>query len=222
MYSRYKAEPKIYAEQVALYNSLNKNYRETKRFSDVPRARSPIDIMNIYHNFSYISRAVHNGTVGPTLIFYEADAKNYMPYEYSSAIRFDKASKAFDRYYVKGLSAQEKTGIWTSGKETEFLFYLSSTDSNLNLSFNVSPLVGESLPAQNVEIIANNESLGTLEIGQAGTYDITIPNSILAGDSLDLKFLLHTAISPKDLQINDDSRVLSLFFYAMSIGEIQS
>jgi len=219
IYDRFKAEPTRYTEQVAFYNSLADNYAETKCFSAVPRSSSRIDLVNIYYNISYIIREKIHGIVGPTLIFYETDINNFIPYTFSSPIYFNDANKSYDRYYIRGLAGQEKSGIWTSGKETEFLFFLPNSEKNLNLSLNVSPFVEINLSAQIIEIVANGESLGTLEIKEKGTYDIIIPNGIIDKNRLNLKFLLYTAASPKELQISDDERILGLFFYEMSISE---
>ena len=219
MYDRFKGEPTRYTEQVSFYNSLDDNYIETKRFSGVSRSSSRIEIANIYDNISYIIRAQNHGTLGSTLIFYKTTPQNYVPYTFSSTVYFDDENKSYDRYYMTGLSRQEENGIWTQGKETEFLFYLPESEKDLTLSLNICPLVGENLSAQIIEIEVNGESVGTLEISEEGVYDIIIPNGILDVNRLNLKFLLHTATSPKELQINEDERILSLFFYEMSIRE---
>jgi len=219
MYSRFKREPMRYTEQVSFYNSLNDNYIETKRFGEVSRSSSGIEIANIYYNIRYIMRAQNQGILGPALIFYEAAPQNYVPYTFSSTVYFDDANKSYDRYYMTGLSRQEESGIWTQGNETEFLFYLSDSEKDLTLSLNICPFVGADLSAQVIEIVANGESVGTLEISEEGVYDIIIPKGILDDNRLNLKFLLHTATSPKELQINEDERIFSLFFYEMSIRE---
>ena len=219
IYSRFKKEPTKYAEEVSFYNSLDDNYIEMKRFSGISRSSSRIEIANIYYNISYIIRAQNHGTLGSTLIFYETAPQNYVPYTFSSTVYFDDANKSYDRYYITGLSGQEESGIWTQGKETEFLFYLSDSEKDLTLSLNICPFVGGNLSSQVIEIVANGESIGTLEISEEGVYDIIIPKGIIDENRLNLKFLLHTATSPKELQINEDERILSLFFYEMSIRE---
>ena len=219
MYDRFKREPTRDTEQVALYDSLDNNYIETKNFSEISHSSSGIEIANIYYNIRYIIRAQNHGTLGPALIFYETAPQNYVPYTFSSTVYFDDANKSYDSYYITGLSRQEENGIWTQGNETEFLFYLSDSEKDLTLSLNICPFVGADLSAQVIEIVANGESVGTLEIGEEGVYDIIIPKGILDDNRLNLKFLLHTATSPKELQINEDERILSLFFYEMSIRE---
>ena len=219
MYDRFKREPTRYTEQVSFYNSLDDNYIETKRFSEVSRSSSGIEIANIYYNIRFIMRAQIQGTLGPTLIFYKTSSQNYVPYAFSSTVYFDDENKSYDRYYMTGLSRQEESGIWTQGNETEFLFYLPESEKDLTLSLNICPLVGGNLSAQVIEIVANGVSVGTLEISEEGVYDIIMPKGILDDNRLNLKFLLHTATSPKELQISEDERILSLFFYEMSIHE---
>ena len=143
-------------------------------------------------------------------------------YTFASPIYFDTLNKSYEIYNIKGLSGQEETGVWTLGNEAEFQFNLPDSSNDLNLSFGAHPLIGESLSAQAVEIVANGNSLETMTISEAGTYNLTIPNSVITDNGLNLKFLLHTAVSPKELQINDDERILGLFFNEMSISEISS
>ena len=219
MYDRFKREPTRYTEQVSFYNSLDDNYIETKRFSGISRSSSRNEITNIYYNISYIIRAKNHGTLGPALIFYETAPQNYVPYTFSSTVYFDDANKSYDRYYITGLSEQEESGIWTQGNGTEFIFYLPDSEKDLTLSLNICPLVGDNLSAQIIEIVANGESIGTLEISEEGVYDIIIPKGIIDENRLNLKFLLYTATSPKELQVSKDERILSLFFYEMSIRE---
>jgi hypothetical protein len=233
MYGRYKAEPDRYSHMVALYDSLDNHYinrerfasiedqyAELRRFNDSPRGSSIIEVINIYHSIIHIIRAQNHGVAGPTLIFYEADSSNYIPYVFSNPIYFADEHKSYDRYYIRGLSTQEDRGVWTSGNETEFLFYLPDTHNDLKFTFDVTPLVGSRISSQIVEVVTNGQSLGSLTIKETGVHDVVIPNGIIEGNRLNLKLLLHTATSPKELKINDDERILALFFSEMSINEI--
>ena len=189
IFDRYKNEPLRYADQVAFYDSLNDNFTEIKRFDAIRRDTSPVDYTNIVNNVSYIKRAADHGMSGPTLIFYETSAENYSPYILSSTVYFDDANRTYERYYMKGLSDQEETGVWTSGSETRFLFHLTDPGSDLLLSFTVTPFTRGITGSQNVKVTANGESLGTIEISETGTYDVAIPKRVTNDNILDLRFL---------------------------------
>jgi len=219
MFERYRNEPERYADEVLFYDSLEEYYTEAMRFGDVPRASSMIDAINIANNISYISGVKDKGMAGPILIFYKAATENRTPYYFSSEILFSEGNTAYHRFLISGLSEQEESGVWTEGSETEFLFFLSETKRDLDLEFKVKPLTGGNLTAQTVEITANGVSLGKLEIRETGTYNVMIPNRTVSDKVLDLKFLLHTAVSPKELQIGEDDRTLGLFFYEMTVDE---
>ena len=220
MYERFKAEPQQYTEQIAFYNSLNDNYYETKRFTSITSKPSRFDIINIYNNINYVIQTKKHGTVGPTLIFYKAEPKNYIPYVFSSPIYFDDANKSFDRYYIRGLSGQEEHGVWTLGRETEFLFYLGDSYNDLKFSFYVSPLISADISTQVVDVVANGEFICAMEIKETGVYNVVIPNSAITDSRLEILFILPTATSPKELGINNDDRILSLFITEMSISEV--
>jgi len=145
-----------------------------------------------------------------------ADNHNVFPYEFSEIVYFDDLNKSYDRFYIRGLSWQEENGVWSEGKETEFLFYLPPTQNELRLLLDVAPF-----SVQKVELVANGVSLGVLEINEAGLHEITIPNETIIDNKLHLLFLLPNALSPKDLGINNDERELSLFFHELSISEKQ-
>jgi len=81
MYDRFKAEPERYEGQISFYNSLAENFTETKRFETISRNSSVLDIPNVFHSINYIIRVKNHGTVGFTLIFYEAAEGNYIPIE---------------------------------------------------------------------------------------------------------------------------------------------
>jgi 4-amino-4-deoxy-L-arabinose transferase-like glycosyltransferase len=73
MYDRFKAEPVRYSGQVAFYQFIDENLAEVASFYTIPRNSSIVEVINIYHNVSYIFRVKNHGMVGPTLIFYQVE-----------------------------------------------------------------------------------------------------------------------------------------------------
>jgi len=163
-------------------------------------------------------------------------------YELGTTIYFDEANSNYRGHVLDGLHLQEEAGVWTSGRISEFAFFVSgisrngqqvAKQSNLNdliFSFTAKPLVTPSylpLPpgharifAQQVEIIVNGRLLEVLNISRHGTYEVLIPSDfIIYNDRLHIMFHLPTATSPRVLGIDSgDGRLLALFFEEMRIG----
>ena len=220
MYARYKAESERYAGIVAFYDSLGADYIESKRFEPPAENRSIVEAVNLCYRVDEIVRTMDIGFVGSTLIFYKANESNYIKYPFSTPVYFDNERKSYDRYCINGLSTQEERGVWTNGTEAEFLFYLQDSDNDLSLEFTVTPLISDDLPSQIVEIVINDECIDTLYISETGEYNVIIPSCAVKDSKIRLQFLLHTATSPYELEINSDKRVLGLFFHDMSISEL--
>jgi len=134
---------------------------------------------------------------------------------FADLIHFDRENHAYDRFYLRGLSEQEETGVWSSGHRTEFMFCVPYSPNDLVFSFTAQPLTGYGLEVQWVEFEVNGTTLAVWEISQSGTYEILIPNSLFPDNSLHIAFILPTATTPKELRINEDERVLALFFEKM-------
>jgi hypothetical protein len=126
----------------------------------------------------------------------------------------------YSPFYRLGLSGQEPEGVWTLGKETIFNFTVlkSSVDKDLTLTFTVSPLVNDRLPAQKIYLFANGFPLGDMILSQEGIYKVMIPKDCIDMDRLEIKFQLPSATTPNELGINTDTRVLSLFFKELSLS----
>ena len=73
MFGRYRADPNRYADQIAVYDFVESNFIEIKRFEPETRSTSAVEILNIYHSIDYLIRAVNNGLTGNTLIFFEVN-----------------------------------------------------------------------------------------------------------------------------------------------------
>lgn len=91
IYSRYKKASEEFTKEAALYDSLEKHYTETQRFSEATGSDMEIsfsigfitdelvEVTNIWNNaVSIIDKSSH-GVTGFTLIFYKAGPHNYIP-----------------------------------------------------------------------------------------------------------------------------------------------
>jgi len=159
-------------------------------------------------------------------------------YELGSAVYFDETNANYHAHVLGGLSVQEKSGVWTLGNVSEFVFFLPDTadgerlQGDLTFSFTVEPLVSssttsiidydnpyEKLYMQKVEIAVNGELLDVMNIIRRGTYEVRIPSELITDDNrLHIVFRFPTATSPAALGIDiDDDRVLALFLEEMKI-----
>jgi len=78
MFDRILYAPDKFPGEVMFYRLLAENFTETKRFNVASRNKSPIDVVNIVYSIGYMARVIENGQTGPTLIFYETSAQNYI------------------------------------------------------------------------------------------------------------------------------------------------
>jgi hypothetical protein len=143
---------------------------------------------------------------------------NYAKYVLSSDLVFDSAANNYQPYYLRGLSIQEAQGVWSLGNETDFVFIMQEdARENLVLEFTAKPLIGGAVTHQSVEIMANGVSAERIEITEDTTYRVSIPVKLAGDGRLELQFMLPTATTPKALSLNNDERVLALFFRQMAI-----
>ena len=216
MYSRYKAEPERYRSQISLYNSLDRHYSLENTFISAKRDRSVVDILNIINSVSYINNVRELNFAGPDLLFYAVGEDNYVIYNLSDEILFDRQNRNYHRYYMSGLHSSEDEGAWTSGESVEFLVnidrYLDIND--VVLYFEVYPIV-----EQNVEVYINSQLIDTLKITEDNVYSVAIDSAVIESGDMHIRFIMDSVISPKELGISEDDRTLGLFFRRMWISE---
>jgi hypothetical protein len=68
-------------------------------------------------------------------------------------------------------------------------------------------------------VLANGQPIGRWEVGELGDFAAVIPAEIASrGGPLTLEFRMPRAVSPKELGLGDDPRVLALRWYELEIG----
>jgi hypothetical protein len=222
MYDRYKAEPERYKDMNMLYDAIEKDYEATNQYIPAALKRSPFEFISIYNNLKYVWQTLSSNMSGPTLLFYRANRSNYPQYELGQPIIFNEAEKNYSQYITSGLVNQEKDGCWSNGEEVIFLLYLSAdAPRNLTLQMDINPLTGESLSGQHANIFVNGDETTPLYITDDGIYEtpLTLPESF--DGALEIKFVLPDAAAPKLIGLNEDERILALFFQQIIISEQQ-
>jgi hypothetical protein len=128
-------------------------------------------------------------------------------------------------YVNFGISGWEQTsgedGTWTEGNNSELLLVANENLNefkNLFLSFNTFPLINENLNSQHLIVKINDIIIWDGSISKEEKIKIPIPNTVLSKpNTLNIKFLVPTATSPKSIGINQDVRILGLHFKSLQI-----
>lgn len=148
-------------------------------------------------------------------------AKNQYATKLGEIIFFNESYPNRSYYLRSGWSWPENWGTWSDGKSAVLNFsWPLMPPKSMKLTFDAF-LVGESHPAQEVEVIVNGEFYEKLTITQASNnhLDILFNTTMKHSKYLTIEFRLHNPARPVDLIENmPDNRTLgigmkSAFFY---------
>ena len=140
-------------------------------------------------------------------------------YSYGKTITYSKDGN-FSKYSGSGWSVPERSLTWTSGKESELLFSLSPPGDSVEMEAEVIPFIcGDRLQSQHVEVLVNDNVVGTWDVRQPGKYSVSIPAKIISSGYANVSFHFPNAISPQMLGMNKDERVLALSFKTLVLRE---
>ncbi|MCD7964931.1 MAG: hypothetical protein LUG90_04065, partial [Clostridiaceae bacterium] len=139
------------------------------------------------------------------------------PYTLGNPVVFDSTNgkNNFNHYALYGFSQNEGTSTWSLGGE-----------SCLSFIFDTLPEEDMKLQVKFYDILGNDQELivyaGDMLISDESNNELTrtykIPISALEQNKLRLKFIYPNAISPKELGINDDTRILAFKFESLTIN----
>lgn len=140
------------------------------------------------------------------------------PYDINKTYSFSGEIRTAEKYVIEGLSANEITHSWTEGNLFKLSFKITDTSiKTANITFNILDVFNLSqrvLAYVNENEVFNNTVYG----GQNLEFNFNIP----ASGIINLELQLPDAISPKELGISNDSRVLSLCLKDMTIIEYKN
>ena len=147
-------------------------------------------------------------------------------YQLGTVVDFSTGESNFNDYLLPlgGFSIPEGKGTWTVGDSSLFLLRLAEKpNSDLVLKLNVMPFLTEKHPVLDVEVRANQNSLGYLHFDLKSKFplsEVTIPQAIIRNDKL-IKFELRfkEAISPAEVGFNSDVRKLGVFITSLQIDK---
>ena len=126
-----------------------------------------------------------------------------------------------ERYRVAGWANTDADGTWTVGNSARMILATVPPNQLLTLRMRLIGLTRPpELPFQPVEVFANGEQVGVLEVGMQDDYKAVIPPSNVKPDGvLRLELRLPKASTPKSLGINNDERILGVFCFELQIDK---
>lgn len=141
--------------------------------------------------------------------------------ERSDALFFANSANG-QLYLGSGWSNPESWGTWSDAREAFVILPLK--DNNVHeISLEANALVSARHQEQTVDVSMNGVDAGSITLNAASNnhFDIRIPEKALSGMGqskiLRLDFGFHDAISPKELGINGDERMLAIGLISLTI-----
>lgn len=139
-------------------------------------------------------------------------------YEYCTEITFGEEGNA-QYYQGAGWSYPEKGFTWTDGQEASFIIPVKTPKSDLILRVTLFPFLGQSIKQQRVGIYINGVKVDEWPVGSVGMYTTVVPRELVENSSLGILFDLPDAISPKELNINEDPRQIAVALQSLELIE---
>jgi hypothetical protein len=138
-------------------------------------------------------------------------------YNYGSTINFGIEGN-YNKFQASGWHAPENGFNWSSDTAS-LTIPIEKTDSDLEL---IVKLIQNLQPGKKVDIMVNGKKAGEWLFGENNIEEaaITIENSLLDDDFLNITFIITGAKSPKDMGINEDQRILGIGVKSLVINEV--
>jgi hypothetical protein len=150
-----------------------------------------------------------------------SDTRSAKNYTLGKKIVFGESGDS-ENFRVSGWSSTEKEITWTEGQRAVLQFSGVSSASPLRLKMTLSALTNPpQLPSQPVEVYANGQKIATWEVTGKAEFTALIPSKTGGQDDA-LKIELHIpkAVSPKELGLNSDPRVLGVSCFDLVINKV--
>lgn len=137
-------------------------------------------------------------------------------YQLGTTINFGKSSDA-RRFCVRGWSLPEDQLTWMEGQSAHMILGVPASQP-FTLRATMAGLVkSPELPFQPLAVFANDRKIADWQVAEKKEYVAHIPGIVTVGGELVLEFRTPKATSPKSLGINDDTRVLGVCIFNMSL-----
>lgn len=137
-------------------------------------------------------------------------------YIFGDAIRFEKGGNSF-KYTESGWSSNEGPYRWTNGKNATMKFWIEQVPETIFLNLDASSFVTPQMRSQRVLITINGKALPhQINVSEDHQiYSVPIYKMCIRGLNT-IRFSFPDAISPRDLGISQDSRILGIAVRSIS------
>jgi hypothetical protein len=124
-----------------------------------------------------------------------------------------------ERFRQSGWSDTEKQFTWTIGTSAKLVFPIVPSVQPLNLRMRLTGFTKPpQLPAQPVEVFANEQKIAAWEVSTTADFTAVIPAVIAEkGGVLTIELKTPKATSPKALGMSNDARVLGVLCSELAI-----
>ena len=216
-YNLYQTDDVVY---VSFRNPMNHTGRLQKaliqyQMTDYPVLDKVILLKKKFKLFSFVKRM---RMVVPSGVFpQEWQVSDDQSYEWGKVISMGVAGNA-GPFKVTGWSGNEQGFTWTEGHRAVLSFKIPPTSTGITMNLDAAEL--ESPTPQTVEVTVDGKPLKkfTLSSGRH-SYEIDIPLQYLNSDGvLLIQFDFPNAISPSDLGMNQDKRILSMAVFDLTLN----
>lgn len=140
----------------------------------------------------------------------------------NEVIKFKDGGKS-DIYTIQGWSGQEFSHRWTEGNEAGLSLRIDkSSDSDLELIFDLSPYRNQEIDGQDVTVVVNGRKVALWEIRARDQYSARIPADIAKNGTLNITLKISNPAAPCDFGESTDCRVLGVAARSLVIKEVSS
>lgn len=199
---------------------VNPSYRSVAEF----RCSNGVPVRNYVTSISRAELGWTYFNLKPGCVSFFGDRGVYespSPIERGTTLTFDSTGNG-GVYLGSGWSSAESWGTWSAARESSIVLPLNTTDVT-ELSLNVNAFLNGRHPVQPVDILVNDVKAGSvvLSAGNDNRFSIRIPDivsrDLRQSKVLRLNFRFDDPVSPRDLGVGDDERMLVMGLISLTI-----
>jgi hypothetical protein len=146
--------------------------------------------------------------------------ENIIKMQDKDLINFDFSNKNAQKYFIYGFSnVEENYGTWAIGSTSILFLNIGNLDNDYEFLIKAKPLDNKQ-ERQEIELIINGNNIGSFEFAQSDYFSLfsfKVPKNVLKQGINDIVFKYKYSTKPKDLNISNDTRQLSVLFKEMQI-----
>ncbi|MBI4836226.1 MAG: sulfatase-like hydrolase/transferase [Candidatus Abawacabacteria bacterium] len=143
------------------------------------------------------------------------------PIQLATPYSFNLATESTNAYLQGGWGQPEPKYTWTTDRYASVLIPGIDAPHNVIIDFKVVPFVlGEKKSSQRLNITINNTTIAQATLDKAETIQVTVPHALIENKQIKLVFELPDAVSPKEVGLNSDERLLGIALQEMTVNKV--